>query len=66
MTLYQKTIGNPELRSHTIGVVYNLLKYGRYKSEGGKKYLESQLHAMGEGDYREFDTGEPPQGQTFE
>ena len=65
MTIYQQTIGNLIKRSHAIGTLYDLIKYNRYTSEGQKRYYESELIAMGEGDYSAADHGEPPQGQTF-
>ena len=65
MTPYQKTLGKPILRSKYIQSLYNLLWGKKDASEGQERYWTNSLLALGEGDYQESDTGEPPANETF-
>lgn len=59
-SMYSQTVGNPYLRSVAVERLYSDLVQA--KSSGHKKYITSDLLALGQGDYLEADHGEAPKG----
>lgn len=62
-SMYQQTLGRPNLRGIAVEALYGDLERAKKSgNQGYERFITNELHALGQGDYTPKDEGMAPKG----